>query len=451
MVSLQDGRQSWRDRASALSLVVLLFTLHPPRALAQLAEPIDPLRNPRDSGQATAIGSGSDTVQGLVQEALTRSPLVLAARAHWQAQARMPIQVDTLPDPQIGLQHFTVGNPQPFSGYETSNFYYTGFGLSQDIPGPGKLHLRAKQAEKDAEYARQAFEVQQRQVVEQVRETYFNLFYLTRTLDLLRQTRDQLERIENTTRSQYQVGMAQQQDVLKAQLEMTAILKEIETNGEELGQAQAALKAILGREQDEREILIGDVTPSQLRSDDAQLKQRALASSPVLKQAQASEARSDVSLKLARRDYVPDFNVGYTYQKTGPGFRDYYMLTLGAKIPMYFWRKQTPAVEQAALEKESAHSQTYASKLSVLSELQNQWLAVKTTSKVLTLYRDGLIPQAQATEQSAMAGYRVGKVDFQTFLSAVVEVLRLRQEYYRTLADHEVAIGKIQQIAGDVP
>jgi hypothetical protein len=48
-----------------------------------------------------------------------------------------------------------------------------------------------------------------------------------------------------------------------------------------------------------------------------------------------------------------------------------------------------------------------------------------------------------------MAAYRVGKVDFQTLLSSVLDLQNLQQEYYRSLADHEIAIAKIQQVIGD--
>jgi outer membrane protein TolC len=375
--------------------------------------------------------------------------MITAARTHSEALTRVPRQVSTLPDPQVGLQHFTVGSPAPFSGYDTSDFYYTGFGVSQDIPGPGKLGLRAKQAQKEAEAGRHAFELQQRQVVEQVRETYFNLFYLNKTLELLRQTQAELQRVAQTAEAQYHVGMSQQQDVLKAQLELTAILNELEMNRQGLGQSQANLKAILGREQDSPNIEIADVTPTELALDDRRLRELGLSNSPTLKQAQAMEERSQTALEIAKRDYIPDFSVGYTYENAGRGVRDYYMLTLGAKIPLYFWRKQTPAVQQAALEKESAHADAYSKRLSVTSELQNQAIALQTTQRMLKLYSDGLIPQAQATLASALAAYRVSKVDFQTLLSAVIDVLRLRQEYYRTLADHEIAVAKIQEIIGD--
>jgi cobalt-zinc-cadmium efflux system outer membrane protein len=397
----------------------------------------------------TPVRVSPPALEALIQEALAQSPMITSARKHWQALTKVPIQVSTLPDPVLGLQQLTVGSPQPFSGYEASDFYYTGFGVSQDIPGPGKLRLRAKQADKEAEGARDAFLAQQRQVVEQVRETYFNLFYLRKMLDSLHGTRSELDRVAETTEAQYHVAMAQQQDVLKAQLAQTDVLKDLEMNQEEFQQGQANLKAILGREEDSANIEIGEVTPTDLAISDSRLRQLALTNSPTLQQAHAMEEQSDAALAIAKRDYVPDFNVGYMYQKTGPGFHDYYMLSLGVKVPLYFWRKQTPAIEQASLEKESVLADSYSKRLSVLSDLQNQVVALRTNDRVLKLYTDGLIPQAEETLTSATAAYRVGKVDFQTLLSAVVDVLRIKQEYLRSLADHEIAIAKIQQTIGE--
>jgi outer membrane protein TolC len=390
----------------------------------------------------------SATMDGLITEALTHSPLIMAARRHWEAESRVPIQESTLPEPQINFQSFSVGNPIPGNNLQSNNFAYFGYGFSQDIPFPGKLRLRASVAEKESESAHAAYQAQVLAIVEQVSETYFNLFYLTNSLQLLQQTYDEFQQVAHATGAQYQVGMGQQQDVLKAQLETTSILNEQQTTREELDQAEADLKAILGREQDSANIQVSEVRAREFRLDDHQLRRLALDSSPMVKQAEAMEARSDQSLKLAREDYIPDFSIDYMYQKTGARFPDYYMGGVGLKIPLYFWRKQTPAVEQAALERDSSRAQTYAAKLSVTSQVQNQWIAIQTMDRMMRIYSDGLIPQAQATLKSAVATYRVGKVDFQTLLSAEVDVLRLKQQYYRVVADHEIAAAKIQQIIG---
>ena len=84
-----------------------------------------------------------------------------------------------------------------------------------------------------------------------------------------------------------------------------------------------------------------------------------------------------------------------------------------------------------------------------MSDLQAQIIGLETTARIMSVYKSGLIPQSRATQSSALNSYRVGKIDFQTLLSSMVDVLRLQQEYYRTLADHEIAVAKIKQIVGE--
>ena len=420
----------------ALILILVAIAFAPiSRASAQTIPPL--------------IGDASSSLDALVREAVADNPGVIAAREHWQALTRVPIQVATLPDPQVSLQHFTVGSPQPFSGYESSDFYYTGFGVSQDIPGPGKLRLQKSAAEKDAEYAKHRYESAQREVEEKIKEIYFELFYHAKTLAILDRNQEELQQIQQIAETKYRVGQGLQQDLIKAQLQTTEILKEHAMHHQEEDQEQLELKQLLGRDPDSRNIEISDIEATHLQLDSSQLAQLAGSGSPDLAADRAMEARSAEALKLAHQGYWPDFTVGYSYEKTGPGFRDYYMLNVGAKIPLYFWRKQTPAIEQAALEAESARAQTRATQLQVSSDAESSLVAMRTAERIMSIYRDGLIPQAETSQASALAAYRVGKVDFQTLLSSVLDLQNLRQEYYRSLADHEIAIAKIQQVIGD--
>src|SRR6202049_567131 len=320
-------------------------------------------------------GDASSSLDALVREAVAANPGVIAAREHWQALTRVPIQVATLPDPQVSLQHFTVGSPQPFSGYESSDFYYTGFGVSQDIPGPGKLRLQKSEAEKDAEYARHRYEAAEREVEEKVKEIYFELFYHSKTLAILDRNQDELGQIRQIAETRYRVGQGLQQDLIKAQLQTTEILKEHAMHHQEEDQDQLQLKQLLGRDPDSRNIEIGSVEATHLQLDSSRLAQLAASGSPELAADHAMEARSAEALKLAHQGYWPDFAVGYTFEKTGPGFRDYYMLNLGAKIPLYFWRKQTPAIEEAAIEAESAREQTQATQLRVSADAESSLVA----------------------------------------------------------------------------
>jgi outer membrane protein, heavy metal efflux system len=389
------------------------------------------------------------TLDALIREALEQSPMITSARMHWQALTKVPVQVSTLPDPQVSLQHFTVGSPQPFSGYESSDFYYTSFGVSQDIPGPGKLRLQRSEAEKDAEYGKHRYEAAEREVEEKVKEIYFELFYHAKTLAILERNQEELSQIQQIAETRYRVGQGLQQDLIKAQLQTTEILRDHAMHHQEEDQEQLELKQLLGRDPDSPNIEIGEVETTHLELNAAQLARLSDGGSPDLAADRAMEARSAEALKLAHQGYWPDFTVGYSFEKTGPGFRDYYMLNLGAKIPLYFWRRQTPAIEQAALEAESAREQTMATRLQISSVAESSLVAMRTAERMMSIYRDGLIPQAETSQASAMSAYQVGKVDFQTLVSSVLDLQNLRQEYYRSLADHEIAIAKLQQVIGD--
>lgn len=395
--------------------------------------------------------SASSQIEAIVAEAVERNPGVIAAREHYEAQTKIPIQVATLPDPEISFQQLTVGGPKPFEGYETSDFFYTGIGATQEIPWPGKLRLRSSAASRDADIAKEQLEEARRGVAEKVRENCLELLFLGQRLALLTTSRDQLSDIARFAEDQYRVGKGQQADLIKAQLAATAVLKEIEMARQEIAQRQITLKSILGRDADSRNLEISGLVPTVISAqmDRDRLIELAAQNPTAVRMAEADASKSEISLKLAQEDYIPDFSAGYTYQKTGPGFRDYYMLSLGAKIPLYFWRKQKPAVEQAALERESAHERLRGSKLDAISEIDRDWISIKTQDRVMSLYRDGLLPQARASFESAMASYRTGRVDFQTMLAAAVDQLNMSEEYYRAITDREIAIARIEQMIGE--
>ena len=261
----------------------------------------------------------ASNLDALVREAVADNPGVIAAREHWQALTHVPIQAATLPDPQASIQHFTVGSPQPFSGYESSDFYYTGFGVSQDIPGPGKLRLQKSEAEKDAEYAKHRYEGAEREVEEKVKEIYFELFYHSKTLAILDRNQDEdLSQIQQIVETRYRLGQGLQQDLIKAQLQTTEILKEHAMHHQEDDQEQLDLKQILGRDPDSPNIEIGDIEATHLQIDSSQIAQLAASGSPDLAADRAMEARSAEALKLAHQGYWPDFTVGYSYRKNRP-------------------------------------------------------------------------------------------------------------------------------------
>ena len=80
--------------------------------------------------------------------------------------------------------------------------------------------------------------------------------------------------------------------------------------------------------------------------------------------------------------------------------------------------------------------------------MQDQYVSATTSAEQLKIYREGLIPQSEATLRSGLAAYQANRQDFETLLSSFLDVLSLQIEYQRELADHESALAQLEALTG---
>jgi cobalt-zinc-cadmium efflux system outer membrane protein len=385
----------------------------------------------------------------LLAEAEKNNPQIEAARQGWQAAKQVPTQVSTLPDPQFNLQHVSVGSPRPFAGYTNSDFAYLGLGVSQDIPYPGKLRLKGEVAKRDADVSQQQIESVRRAVLAEIKGTYFQLAYLSKTLALLEEDGDLLKQVEQAADARYRSGMGTQQDVLQAQLQKTKLLREIAMHHLQVGKIEAQLKQLLNRSQESPDIETTDLVQTPLVQAYADLLAAAQVQNPEIAGAQKMIERQSLQADLARKDFYPDFNVQYEWQRTDPAqFRAYYMLGVGIKVPIYRSRKQRPELAQAESEQLRARSELQAQSQQVASDLRSQYVIVQQTSELLKIHREGLSPQSRSEFQSGLAAYQSNKQDFQALLTAFLDVLHLDEDYWQNLAEYETAIARLEQLTG---
>jgi outer membrane protein TolC len=399
-----------------------------------------------------SISSHAGTVTPLSEvltEAEKNNPQIEAARQGWQAAKQVPTQASTLPDPQFTLQHLSVGSPRPFAGYTNSDFAYIGLGVTQDIPYPGKLHLKGEIAKREADVSQQHVETVRRAVLAQVKASYFQLAYLSKTLAILEIDGELLKQVEQAAEARYRSGKGTQQDVLQAQLQKTKLVREIAMHHLEVGKLEAQLKQLLSRPQDSPDIEPAGLTETPLLQNYQELLAAAKAQNPELAASQKMIDKQSLQVDLARKNFYPDFNVQYMWQRTDPTqFRAYYMLSFGVRVPIYRSRKQKPELAQAQSEELRARSELEAQSQQVASELRAQYVVVQQTAEMLKIHREGLAPQARSAFQSGLASYQSNKQDFQAVLTAFLDVLHLDEEYWQNLAEYETAIARLEQITG---
>jgi outer membrane protein, heavy metal efflux system len=427
--------------------LLLAFFAHTPRAIgqeqtggsAQVSPPQHAISHP---GTVTPL-------QDLLTEAERNNPQIQAARHGWESAQQVPTQVSTLPDPQFVLQHVSVGSPRPFAGYSNSDFAYVGLGISQDLPYPGKLRLRGEIAKKDADVTHQKYESVRRAILAEVKMAYFQLGYLGKRQMILEGDGQLLQQIEQSAEARYRNGMGNQHDVLQAQLERTKLLREITTNQLEAGKFQAEMKQLLNRPQSSPDIETVELAESKVAYSYDDWLSAAKANNPEITGAQRMVERQGLQVNLARKDFYPDFNLQYMWQRTDPAqFRAYYSLTLGVRIPIYRGRRQQPELAQAEADQSRAKSEHEAQTQQIAFQLRQQFLSTEKSAELLKIYREGLIPQARAELQAGMAAYQSNRQDFQALLTSFLDVLKLDEEYWQTLSQHETALAQIEGLTG---
>jgi cobalt-zinc-cadmium efflux system outer membrane protein len=382
----------------------------------------------------------------LISEAQSSNTQLSAADHAWKAATHVAQQVTTLPDPQFTVQSFSVGSPKPFAGFSNSDFAYIGFGAWQELPYAGKLSLKGEVANREADIQQTQAELLRSAITDQVKVLYLRLAYLDATLSILSRNDAVLKPLIETGLSRYSLGQGSQVDVLKAQIEHTKILREVTMHNQEMGQLQAGLKELLHRSQTSPDIIPEPLSLTPLQHSADELQNLVLAHSPAVSVDAAGVHKQDAQLKSAQREGKPDFNVGYMFQQTGSGYRDYYMLTVSMRLPR---RKRVEAdVAEAAESLEQSKQELDSQVQQQLAEVQKQYIAVTNTAELLTEYRDGLLPQAQAAFRAEQTTYQSGKQAFAPVLSSLLDVLTFEHDYQQALLGHETALARLETLTG---
>src|SRR5579872_4189600 len=180
-----------------------------------------------------------DLLNGLIQN----NPEIQSARFRFEAATKRPSQVGTLPEPTARYTNFGVGHP--FSRLNPSEFAYQGFGVSQEIPFPGKLGLASEEAKREAEGELQKYRSVILEVTSRLKVAYYEWLAVQKAIELTRKNSDLLSRFEEIARNRYTVGKGLQQDVLKAQLEVSSLEREIGMLDEKRQRAEAEIASLL--------------------------------------------------------------------------------------------------------------------------------------------------------------------------------------------------------------
>jgi outer membrane protein TolC len=399
----------------------------------------------------SAFAEETTTLKSLVDEALSNSPEIKAARARWEASTKRPSQVSTLPNPTIGIDYTNVSFDRLTLGKD--NFAELGISASQEFPFPGKLSLKGRIAEEEAKAQEQLLAATTRKVLADLKEVYYDWFLVNKSIEIAQKNKELLQKFVDITESKYKVGKGIQQDVIKAQLEVSGFLERLELLNQKKEIVEARIRTILNRPVDSPLGKPEEVKKSELQLSLDEVYKLTESGSPLLSAKRNLVERNNKSLELARKGYFPDFVAGFEwfnrgkFTNDGP-FGDLWQVKVGFIVPLYFWRKEKFGVEEAASELQEMKEDYNNASLNLSFNVKDKYLTAKTSEKLLDLYSEGIIPQANLSLNSAIAGYEVGNVNFLTLLDSISTLFNFEIAYYTQLIEYQKALARIEEITG---
>jgi outer membrane protein, heavy metal efflux system len=363
--------------------------------------------------------AASLTLEQVLDAVVRENPQLHSYRAKAAALAERPVQERSLPNPM-----FKYSGMDAIDRGSWPNTNEKRFEIEQEFPGFGKAKLRGKVAEKEAAMAGHESEVMERELIGMVKETYFDLYGVQRSLSITRTEADVLKRMAAIAETKYSTGTASQQDVLKAQAETTMLKQKLL----ELEQQEATLKAklnqFLNRPANAPLGLAVSAPAAEFTADSAGLFELAGKSRHELQHAQTQVKRDELQRDLKQREARPDYRLRVEYRS----FRDepdQVMFTIGFDLPI--WRsKYRASVREAEKMMESSQAALATAERQVSFDVQDAQFKWQTARRTLELYRGALIPQAEARFAASEAGYRTGKVDFLDLLESERFLLNAR-------------------------
>ncbi len=374
----------------------------------------------------------------------SRSPRIGAARALAAAAEATVRSASLPPDPQVqfGIMNYALPDLRPMAPLGMLQLQ-----VMEMIPLPGKLALAGRVARARSDAAHDRADGMYWAARLDVADAFYDLYRIGAQLGVARRTVALLGDIEQTAQAMYRVGQASQPDVLRAQVEIARMTEDTLRMVAMRSAAAARFDAQLDQMADTA--LGTPILPAFPDTAPAQDSLVALATRhrPVVQAGRADVMAEERQHDLTARDVWPDIAVGVQLGRQSGGTGNLMgSLMVGASIPVFAHARQDGARDAAAAITQMSRADLRAAEADTRTAVLAAYADLLRARRLTALYRNTILPQADAAATSALASYRVGHVDFMTVLDDRMTVNQYEQELYQLESDEGKAWAQLEAL-----
>jgi outer membrane protein TolC len=383
----------------------------------------------------------------LIREALARNPEILAAQKKYEAARQRPSQESSFPDPTLSLGYASNGGPLPGQGLGSEPTSNIGFMVSQEIPYPGKRKLRGDIASKEADAEFQQYLATQLNVRSRTTQAFHRLHHSYEVLGILSEGKELLTQVIRVSEARYAAGKAAQQDILKAQTQLSILEARIAEKQQDRATSEAELTALLNRKPGTPVGVPDEPEPKPLQLSVEELLARAAGTSPELRRAIEMIQRNELAVNLARKDFHADYTVSAGYFNMG-GMPAMYQFRVDIPLRLHTGQKQRPALDEQVHRLSESRRDYEAAEQNLQFRIRESYLAAQTAYRLMKLYADTILPQSSLTIESSLPSYETGGTDFLSVLTNVMTRIDVQERYHEQLMMYELARARLEELTG---
>lgn len=404
------------------------------------------LTAPAAWGAEPALVPGA-SVADLLQYLEQDSAELAAARHESMGAEQRAEAAGALPDPSVRIDWWDISRSNPTLDPRMNG--QTMYNFLQPVPGWGKRDAQKRAAEADATAAREQQRAVTAELRAEVKAAFARYYQSYHALQLNEELGGFTDAVAQLAKSRYESGLASQQEMIRAQLEQSALQTERYELQAAHSQSQARINALINRPShaDLQAPQVLRPTPSPVALDEAALEQRLRDASPQLKSSAAQVDAALSNVELVHRNLNPDFVVGIAPVQRGNTFSTWNAM-LEFTIPLHHeahHAHQHEADEMLA----ASQARSRAAEARLLGELRERYAALQAAQQQGTLIAQRALPLAELAFRGALAGYQNGTVDFATLLEAKRQVQKAKLDQLNAEVAQQINLAEIERLIGE--
>ncbi len=415
-----------------------------------VAHPIALEARPSEEGPESEFPDLDDSAQlaDYLAYAALANPGLEAAFNRWQASIEKIDQVGALPDPIVSYAFF-ISEVETRVGPQEQKL-----GVAQVFPWWSKLRLREAVASEAANAVEQHYQATKLRLFFAVKDSYHELYYLARAIAISEDNIALLKHLESVAQANFMVG-APVSGVIKAQVELGKVDDRLRTLEALRKPIVARLNAALGRASDAPVAWPQEMPVREIELDEDAVLAALPGHSPELRRLDFEVAREEQAIELARQEFRPNFVVGLDWVDTSsalasgvPGSgRDPVVAKVSVSVPI--WRsKYRAGVREAERRREAIQGRRDDVENSLEAGVKLALFRFHDAERKIDLFRDTLVPLAEASLEVAQVGYEAGKEDFLSVIDAQRLLLDFQLSFERAVADREQRMAELEMLIG---